>query len=97
MVYCFFFLSSLWKRTKPSIEKYTLCSKITDIRKEVERVESVISCIEKLLTRKQGTKTGKEERVRVVKLSKNINLTLIILSEINLILARWKNGLWLFL
>ena len=75
------------------IEKYTLCSKITDIRKEVERVESVISCIEKLLTRKQGTKTGKEERVRVVKLSKNINLTLIILSEINLILARWKNGL----
>ncbi len=75
------------------IEKYTLCSKITDIRKEVERVESVISCIDKLLTRKQGTKTGKEERVRVVKLSKNINLTLIILSEINLILARWKNGL----
>ena len=56
-------------------------------------MKSVISCIDKLLTRKQGTKTGKEERVRVVKLSKNINLTLIILSEINLILARWKNGL----
>ena len=54
------------------IEKYTLCSKITDIRKEVERVESVRSYIDKLLTRKQGTKTGKEERIRFVKLRKNM-------------------------
>ena len=52
------------------IEKYTLCSKITDIRKEVERVESVRSCIDKLLTRKERINTGKEARVRVVKLSK---------------------------
>ena len=46
-----------------------------------------------MTVRKQRINAGKEARVRVVKLSKNINLTLIILSEINLILARRKNGL----
>ena len=65
---------SKWKSEIGTLrkEKDTLYSQITDIRKEVEQVESVRSCIEKILQKKQRTNTGKEARVRAAKLSKNM-------------------------
>ena len=65
---------SKWKSEIGTLrkEKDTLYSQMIDIRKKVEQAESVRSCIDKLLTRKQGTKTGKEERIRFVKLRKNM-------------------------